>query len=88
MEAIEKPHLTPDQFRAWAAHLAVDDGFKELLRVLKADVLQKWANEPDAVKRESLYHDIQAVGRLEAKVQVLAEDRQIDQRKEAKRKGG
>lgn len=84
-EATDKPILTPDQLKAWASNLATDDGFRELVRTMKGDIVRAWGNQPDAEKREELYRDLHAVARLEAKVQTLAEALTIDNRKKAKR---
>lgn len=57
--------------------------FLDILKKLKADALRDWANTDSAAqdKREELYRDIQAIGRLENTMRALADAVLMEQRK-------
>ena len=80
---MEPRKLTDSELTTYAALLASGEGFKEIIRELKADVIRQWANEESSAKRDYLFHDIQAIGRFVAKVQSLAEAKTIADRKGA-----
>lgn len=69
--------------RKYAAGLLAQEGFLEVMRLLKAETIKDWANteEKDVVGREARYADIQALGRFETKLKSLVDDATIDQRK-------
>lgn len=74
-----------------AAALLANQGFREILRTLKNDTIVGWANSasPDATVREDHYRDVQAIGRLEARLRALidaAKDLKPPQRPGAQRK--
>jgi hypothetical protein len=50
-----------------AAEISSDSDFLEILAILKERILLDWANTSSAMgeRREELYRDIQAMGRLE-----------------------
>jgi hypothetical protein len=77
-----------EEIAAFAADLLKQPEYLHVLRMLKNDTIYKWANEADADAREVLWHDIQAVGRLEVRIKMLADEKTISGRKEeaAKRK--
>jgi hypothetical protein len=86
MEAVEAK--SREEIAAFAANLVKQAEYLHILRLLKNDTIYKWANEANADAREDLWHDIQAIGRLEVKVKVLADEKTVSGRKEeaAKRK--
>lgn len=68
-----------------ATSLKTNPAWQGLLAALKAVALRDWANTQsgEADKREGLYRDIQAIGRLEAAVQAVSDNAEIEARKEA-----
>jgi hypothetical protein len=86
MEAAEARSL--EEIAAFADDLMKKPEWRHILRLVKNDILVKWANEADANAREDLWYHIQAVGKLELKVQMLKDTHAITGRKEeaAKRK--
>ncbi len=70
--------------RAYAKALRNAEGFQEIVRLLKAETIKDWANtDPtDTAKREAHYADIQAIGRLETRLQALENDGVLADRKE------
>lgn len=70
--------------RAYAKNLRRQEGFIEVLRLLKADTIRDWANTnaTDTAGREALYADIQALGRIEGRLQALENDAVIADRKD------
>lgn len=79
---VEAPNLTERDVQNYAALLLSADAFKEIMRRLKADILRKWANQADPVKREIYYYNIQAIGDFERKLHALVEAKELDDRKE------
>ncbi|MGD9715208.1 MAG: hypothetical protein AB7V46_24605 [Thermomicrobiales bacterium] len=79
---------TIDEIAAFAADLANRAEWKHILRLLKNDVITKWANEQDAEVRDDLWYRVQAIGQLEQKVLKLKDDHALNTRKAeaAKRK--
>jgi len=75
------PNLTERDVQTYAALMLTADAFAEIIRRIKADILRKWASEPNSTARDALYYDIQAVGRFEAKLRTLAEAKVMDERK-------
>ena len=67
-------------FRCAALH--ADRGFKDVIRRLKADVLERWANEKDKERREALWFELQTVDKFAKKVAELADTKRLNQRKE------
>lgn len=85
-EAVEA--RSDEQIAAFADDLVKRPEWKHIVRLLKNDVIMKWANEKDADERDMLWHRIQAVGALETKVSALKDEHTIFVRKQeaAKRK--
>lgn len=69
--------------RRRARELAVDPGFKSIVKLLKERAIAEWANTPSASydRREELYRDIQAVGRLENLLVDVISSETLDARK-------
>ncbi len=69
--------------RQYAGGLLKQDGFGEVMRLLKAETIRDWANTAatDTATREAFYADIQALGRLETRLKALTDDKKIDDRK-------
>lgn len=63
--------------------LLTDPDFTAILAELKAESLIAFVDSTsgDAVKREEIYRDMQAVGRIEVRLQALADGAAVDQRK-------
>lgn len=70
--------------RAYAKGLRSQEGFLEIMRLLKAETIRDWANTDaaDSAGREARYADIQALGRLESRLQALVDDAAISKRKD------
>jgi hypothetical protein len=81
MEAAEA--RSREEIAAFADTLSKQPEWKHILRLLKNDILVKWANEADNDAREDLWYHIQAIGKLEVKVKVLADEKHVTDRKEA-----
>ncbi len=75
--------MTEEALRRRAKELAADEGFRAILKRLKERAIREWANtsSADEKRREELYRDIQAVGRLENDLLALMSDAAIDARK-------
>jgi hypothetical protein len=71
-----------------AGELAADQGFKQVLAVVKEGILAEWAlsTPPEDDRRKELYFELQAIGRLERTIAALNDSRKLDARKEAKKK--
>jgi hypothetical protein len=71
-----------------ARQLASDDGFRQLLAVVKENILADWAlSHPGEEKRRNeLYFELQAIGRLERAIIALNDKGTLEARKEAKKK--
>lgn len=82
MDAVEPILLGERELSFRAATLHTDRGFKSILRVMKADILQKWANAKTPDEREALHGDLRAVQRLADTVQSLAENAEMTKRRE------
>jgi hypothetical protein len=82
MAEAENPRPTEHQVKAFAASLIQSNEYKEILRMMKGEIIRKWANEQDAEARDVLWYRVQAVGTLEMSVQALAEAKTLDDRKE------
>lgn len=69
--------------RRRAKELAADQGFKQILKLLKERSIYQWANtsSADHDRREELYRDIQAVGRLEHLIAEVISSENMDARK-------
>lgn len=63
--------------------LLEDQGFKALMSELKAESLVAFVDSTsgDAEKREEIYRDMQAIGRIEARLKALADGAAVDERK-------
>jgi hypothetical protein len=70
-----------EQIGGLARQLQTSPAFKAIVAAMKANIITTWANEPDEQKRELLYRDVQAVGRLEAALQAAAQNLTMDERK-------
>lgn len=70
---------------AYAKSLKGQEGFLEIMRLLKAQTISDWANTApqDTAAREAHYADIQALGRIENRLQALTDNETIEHRKEA-----
>jgi hypothetical protein len=75
-----------------AKELQADEGFKAIVKALKERAIFEWANTPSHAdgKREELYRDVQAVGRLENVLSELISGDKFNARKAEKAalKGG
>jgi hypothetical protein len=81
VEAIDPVVMNDRDLAFRCAALNADRGFKEIVRRMKADVLERWANEKDNLKRELLWHEMQTVQKLADRVQALAEEKTMILRK-------
>jgi len=83
MEALESPsHLTSEDIERFAVTMVAHDEFKEVIRLMKADIIRKWANESSEAGRENLWRDLQAVDGLRKLIQALNESDALRRRKE------
>jgi hypothetical protein len=70
------------RLQSYAARLAADDDFKEIVKQLKNRAIRQWASEPHPVGREDAWFDLQAIGRLEAYLKELADGKLLQDRKD------
>lgn len=70
----------------FATDLKNDERFKEIVKALKAETLRDWAgtSSADMSRREELWRDIQAIGRVENRLQALVDNTKIAERKAKK----
>jgi hypothetical protein len=82
VDAIDPVVMNERDLSFRCATLHADRAFKEIVRRMKADVLERWANERDAAERERLWQEIQTVQKLADRVQSFAENAELIKRKE------
>lgn len=76
--------LSQDQFdrlkrlSSAAATLRVDENFVEIIRDLKNRVIRSWSECTSPSLREELWHDLQAVGKLENYLDELGQSYRIE----------
>lgn len=83
--------ITEQDRQAVAVQLLSDPRFLDILRFLKDETIRQWVNGGgDMTAREALFRDVQAVGRLENRLQALAQNKTLDARKadEKERRAG
>jgi hypothetical protein len=75
-----------EQIGALARQLRTDATFADIVKAMKATIITAWANSAsgDAGRREELYRDVQAIGRLEIALQAAADSLTLDERKSAR----
>jgi hypothetical protein len=56
-----------------ARELFQDGTFSEIMALLEQDLKDEWASSPDALRRDSLYHELQALTRVNLKVRMLVD---------------
>lgn len=66
-----------------ARELRTNESFKHLLAALKQEAVYEFANSAsgEAARREEIYRDLQAVGRLEASIERFISQSDMDKRK-------
>lgn len=71
-----------------AKQLSEDGAFKQLLAVVKENILAEWALSPTHAeeRRKELYFELQAIGRLERVIVALVDVDKLAGRKEAKKR--
>jgi hypothetical protein len=71
--------MTPEEFDRirwfgnYAKNLLADQTFLDVLKGLKEDAIAGWTGAKSADEREAFWRDMQAVGRLKAKFEELAQ---------------
>jgi hypothetical protein len=72
--------LTPQEFEitkrlgAFATMLLADATFLDVLKALKEDAIFCWTHGKSADEREAFWRDLQAVGRLQGKLETLGQN--------------
>lgn len=66
-----------------ARELRTNESFKHLIAALKEKALYDFANSTsgEGARREEIYRDLQAVGRLEASIEAFITQSEMDKRK-------
>jgi hypothetical protein len=85
-EAIEDEKTS--RFKAlayYAAALAQEPNFLELMKHLKNETIAKWSGAKSPGEREACWHDLQALGRLEYKLADLPQRLTLQKVKDATR---
>lgn len=57
-----------------ARELFQEGTFSEIMQLIETDLKEEWAQTPEPERRETLYHELQALTRVNLKVKVLVDN--------------